>query len=434
MIVQKTEKCKCCGKTYTTSNAGGYYCTKCHQSLSVSLCDYCKTTKEYYCPKCGASKECIAKDSRGCLYTEDTYKGVGLPEEVVMGNRNVASKLTKTSNTSIIQYMAGHFAKIQNKKYELYVISKLWNDLNDSSIKFVFQQCIFLPDTLSEDDKSKFRAMADLYLPQFNMIIEIDEAHHLYQHDEDEQRTESIKKVLGQDICVERVTIYEEKNGRTEYVGDDSINKRIAQLVGKIKKIKNDAVVNGNFKDWNGIEEETSLEYHRRKGYIDVNEGSSFSNTNDVLHLYGTGKRYRTCAVRIGKTTDLLWCPKLSLNNSKIKFKDWKNTISADGEYIYEQNIIENPIIAAEKEEQFGKRNTIGDTCRITFVKDRNAINETRLRFVGVFILSDYDKETKTRTWKRIATIIKVSSQEDIEADLNRIKADYLGNAPQQTK
>lgn len=332
------------------------------------------------------------------------------------------------SYPSIIQYMAGHFAKIQNKKYELYVISKLWNDLNDSSIKFVFQQCIFLPDTLSDDDKKKFRAMADLYLPQFKLIIEIDEAHHLSQHDEDEQRTESIKKVLGQDICIERVVIYEENNGKTEYVGDDSINTRIAQLVALIKKKKEDAVDKGVFKDWNGIEEDTTLVYHLNKGYIDVDEGASFLSTNDVLHLYGTGKKYRTCAVRIGKTTDLLWCPKLSLINSKIKFKDWKNTISANGEYIYEQNIIENNDDAIIKETQFEKNNKINQTCRITFVKARNAINETRLRFVGVFVLSNYDKETKTRTWKRIGTRIKVSSPKDIEEELGRLKETLLAN------
>lgn len=341
--------------------------------------------------------------------------------------------MKQKNSPSIIQYMAGHFAKIQNKKYELYVISKLWNDLNDSSIKFVFQQCIFLPDTLSDDDKSKFRAMADLYLPQFNMIIEIDEAHHLSQHDEDEQRTESIKKVLGQDICVERVTIYEEKSGRNEYVGDDSINNRIAELVETIKKLKKDAEDKGNFKDWNGIEEETTLEYHRKKGYINVDEGSSFLSTNDVLHLYGTGTKYRVCAVRIGKTNDLLWCPKLSLNNSKIKFKDWENTISPNGEYIYEKNIIEDEKIAEKKEEQFNKSNKTNETCRITFIKARNAINETRLRFAGVFILSGYNKETKTRTWKQIATKIKVSSPKTIEEELECIKKQYKDNVSQQT-
>lgn len=340
--------------------------------------------------------------------------------------------MKQKDSPSIIQYMAGHFAKIQNKKYELYVISKLWNDLNDSSIKFVFQQCIFLPDTLSDDDKSKFRAMADLYLPQFNMIIEIDEAHHLSQQGEDKRRTESIKKVLGKDICVERVIVFKEENGSTEYVGDDSINKRIAELVDNIKNKKKEAVNNGVFKDWNGIEEETTLEYHRKKGYIDVNEGSSFLTTNDVLHLYGTGKKYQKCALKIGNTSDLIWCPTLSLNNSKNKIKNWENTISNDGEYICEQNIIEDSKSATKKEEQFLKSNKQDDTCRITFVKARNAINETRLRFAGVFILFDYDDKTKTRTWKRIATKIKVSSPKTIEKELEYIKKQYKNNVPQQ--
>lgn len=69
-----------------------------------------------------------------------------------------------------MDYMERLFAKISKKKTESYVISRLWHQLNDDRVKFVVQQYI-------KRTQDKY-ALADLYLPQLNMFIEINEPFH----------------------------------------------------------------------------------------------------------------------------------------------------------------------------------------------------------------------------------------------------------------
>lgn len=88
-LVCEEKKCSCCGNKYKTLSSEGYYCTKCGQALTVTLCPKCRKTVSYHCPNCGASKSSIAKDERGCLVYEHTYKGIGMPMEVTWDNGNV---------------------------------------------------------------------------------------------------------------------------------------------------------------------------------------------------------------------------------------------------------------------------------------------------------------------------------------------------------
>ena len=69
-----------------------------------------------------------------------------------------------------LEYMERLFAKISKKKTESYVISRIWHQLNDDRVKFVVQQYI-------RRTHDKY-ALADLYLPQLNILIEINEPFH----------------------------------------------------------------------------------------------------------------------------------------------------------------------------------------------------------------------------------------------------------------
>lgn len=59
--------------------------------------------------------------------------------------------------------------KNKNKKYEAYVVTRIIHLLNDFTIKFATQQYVTRPEG---------RALTDLYFPQFNLHIEVDEGHH----------------------------------------------------------------------------------------------------------------------------------------------------------------------------------------------------------------------------------------------------------------
>ena len=75
---------------------------------------------------------------------------------------------------------------ILDKRFENSFGDKLINTLKPLNIKVETQKPMF---------NGKYRI--DFYLPEFNLAIEYDEEQHKYQQEEDKQREEGIKEVLG---------------------------------------------------------------------------------------------------------------------------------------------------------------------------------------------------------------------------------------------
>ena len=69
-----------------------------------------------------------------------------------------------------LQKILKSLKKIQHKEYELYVLTGIVHRLSNPEIKYMFQQ-------YARREGAK-RALIDLYLPQFRIAIEVDEAQH----------------------------------------------------------------------------------------------------------------------------------------------------------------------------------------------------------------------------------------------------------------
>lgn len=84
-----------------------------------------------------------------------------------------------------LDYMEHLFYSIKHKKTESYVIHRIWDKLDDTRIRFVVQQRVELPH-------GKY-ALADLYLPQIGVFVEINEPFHTSQKKEEtiEMKTSS---------------------------------------------------------------------------------------------------------------------------------------------------------------------------------------------------------------------------------------------------
>lgn len=111
MLIQLDKQCNCCGKNHTTSSSEGYYCTKCGQALSITLCADCQKKTKYHCPMCGASKEFIAEDFRGCLLMPGEYNGNGCPMEVTTENNK------DIMNGNVVNRLAQTFGEDEDKYY-----------------------------------------------------------------------------------------------------------------------------------------------------------------------------------------------------------------------------------------------------------------------------------------------------------------------------
>jgi len=67
------------------------------------------------------------------------------------------------------EFIIRQLARTSNKKYEAYVVNRIVHLLDDISIKFITQQYVTRPEG---------RALTDLFFPQFNLHVEVDEGQH----------------------------------------------------------------------------------------------------------------------------------------------------------------------------------------------------------------------------------------------------------------
>ena len=66
-------------------------------------------------------------------------------------------------------YIIRQIAKTNKKNYENYVVTRIYHLLNRTDLKFITQQYVNRPDG---------HALTDMYLPQLQLHIEIDESFH----------------------------------------------------------------------------------------------------------------------------------------------------------------------------------------------------------------------------------------------------------------
>ena len=162
------------------------------------------------------------------------------------------------------EYIVNQLKRTFHKKYENYCITRIIHKLDNEYIQFITQQLFKRPD-------GKF-ALADLYFPQLNISVEIDEPHHLTQKEADKQRTLDIikadqeirKKYTGiEDIILD--PIEESRIEIREESSIEEINNEIDIVINKIQlKI---SAMGDKFVPWKNVYEPAS--YYIKKGFIE---------------------------------------------------------------------------------------------------------------------------------------------------------------------
>ena len=72
------------------------------------------------------------------------------------------------------EYLIKTLSRTKRKDYENFVINAIWNRVGNNDIKPVTQQYVF-------NSTNNEHYFIDLFFPQFNLGIEIDERHHVNQ-------------------------------------------------------------------------------------------------------------------------------------------------------------------------------------------------------------------------------------------------------------
>lgn len=284
-----------------------------------------------------------------------------------------------------LDYMARLFRSIENKKFESYAIQRIWHLLDNEDVQFVVQQYF------KRNDKKY--ALTDLYLPQINLVVEIDEVQHAADRNKilDAERTRDIQAINNAEVI--RLPLYKNVE-KDEWYSLNEFNDNISKVVALIKqKIK---AQGNNFRPWIG-EDALTPEYHKKKGYLAVSENEYVKNIDDAAKIFGTKAKHRGYLRAAGfavpnKENYMVWLP---ASNNRL----WDNHISEDG------NIIEFQKADATKRKKHVKEILQNpEEKRITFFREKDKLGYNYYKFVGVFKLNVQETKKKNKcVWERCA-------------------------------
>lgn len=283
-----------------------------------------------------------------------------------------------------LDFITRQLSRAANKRFENYVVTRIWHLLNDLSIKFVTQQYVSRPERKA--------ALTDMFFPQLQIHIEVDEGYHRLQYERDVLREADIINATGHEIL------------RIDVTKDiETINEEIFQIVEHIKAKK---IATTNFNSWD-IEAEQSSKTYIEKGFIDLKDDCAFKTMVDAANCFGNNFKakaiWKGSAKHAKEDGILIWFPKLYEN------KEWKNSISSD-----ETEIIE----IRQGSDEIAQAHVKGILKyqlykRIVFARVKSPLGDIMYRFKGEYELDTElanDSKTKELLWKRISERVKTYS------------------------
>jgi len=285
---------------------------------------------------------------------------------------------------SKLDFISRQFSKTEKKRFEHYSVTRIWHLLDDLSIKFVTQQYISRPEGY---------ALTDMFFPQLQVHVEIDEGYHLapIQINRDVFREVDIINATGHEIF--RVDV-------TKCI--EEINEQISQIVKQIKSKKETMT---DFKPWD-IEAETSTKTYIDKGFIHLKDDCAFRTMVDAANCFGNNFKakgiWKGSAKHPKESDKLIWFPKLYKNGR------WNNSISNDETKIRE--ICELPEFA--KQHIDSVLNGVHHK-RIVFARVKSPLGDIMYRFKGEYELDKNSTNYEDGLlWKRISEQIKTYSSD----------------------
>jgi hypothetical protein len=284
-----------------------------------------------------------------------------------------------------ISYMFN--VRTKNKAYENHIVNMIYCKVNNQELMPVTQQ--YVKDI---NDVRKYYFI-DLYFPQINFGIEIDEIHHFNEENKinDLEREEYIKTAIECDI--RRIPIYTNIDGKlkqrdyAEIVNDvDKIVEEINQRINSIGGVK-----------WESNEDKKMQLLLGVNPKFDIKDNIYFNTINEILNIFNK-RGFRRCYYVLNEKY-YLWVPTLTIDFENNKIKEKFNTLlSEDNETITEISL----------KRDFPDYNKQENTKRIVFLRTKDIFGKNKIKFIGVYELTHYITPQK-RIYKRVMSNINIS-------------------------
>lgn len=281
--------------------------------------------------------------------------------------------------------------RTKGKKYENFIVNAIYSKVDNHDLMPVTQQYVRNPN-----DSRKYYLL-DLYFPQINFGVEIDEGQHMSDEHQalDEERTEAIKSAIGYDEV--RIPIVDRQTGHKRSYAE--ISNDIDIVVRKIKQ---------RIDDLGGVKWVTNEEKKRSLGIIkngpgifDIKQDITYRSVTEIYNICGgcrgTGKDAKSLQKGFYRLNSkyYLWVPTLTIgdNSSGSQFRNYLND--------------EGTIITEINEGPQGWEGCPDGSNRIVFMRMKDIYGRPCIRFIGVFRYKQGN--SRLCMYERIAVQVKIS-------------------------
>lgn len=304
--------------------------------------------------------------------------------------------------------------RTKGKDYENFVINQIYARIDNPELEIVTQKCVRPNkgvDTKNLIEVGKNHYLIDLYFPQINLAVEVDEGHHEDVENQlnDKQRENLIKDAVHCDV--KRIKICKEGT---------KIPQEYSNIINQIKKMV--VEIKDKISEWEKekkqklkwVTNEEKIEKVKKSKAFDASEAIHFGSMAKVLNLLLGTKKYSVFQPAEKKFDFYsIWIPVLTVTRDDGTVKTangWKNFINEN-----EDEIIEYP---SDKDynEKLNTYNKEAGSCpsewgvlkRVVFMKMVDDFGDKCCRFLGVFKPDhiEYENGKQKRIYKRIATTV----------------------------
>lgn len=299
--------------------------------------------------------------------------------------------------------------RTKRKAYENFIVNAIYTKVGNPELMPVTQQYV-----RSTKDSRKYYLL-DLYFPQINFGIEIDEGHHCNDESQilDEIREEDIKTAIECDE--ERIAIFAEtENGEWRKRSYEEICADIDRIVAQVKaRIEAKGGV-----DW--VTNDEKINAVKKNGIFDIKDDVNYKSVTDIYNICGGSRRNGTEVKSLRRAylklneSYYLWVPTLTIkleNNNYKTNSDYHNFLNEDKTIITERSL--KTRFSEAKNCQTPKACNGCTKCdgpsvyRVVFLRARDMFGRPSIKFLGVYKLYRYIN-ANTREFIRVATQIKI--------------------------
>ena len=276
--------------------------------------------------------------------------------------------------------------RTSGKKYENYIVNAIYQRIGEPELIPVTQQYVH-----SAEQAGKY-FFIDLYFPQINYGVEIDEAQHETKEHKQSDKERALDILSAVDCKLGRVSVTDGK----EVVPLETLNRYIDDQVQIIRDMiaSLDAPL-----VW--ITDDEKKRSVIKRGYFDASDDVMYDNILEIRKMIGQEPKVsRRCCVKLNDDY-MLWVPflaKSTPHGGLETLNGWENILSEDGNVIKEKS----PIGIKEYTVKYN-----ADLKRVVFIHMKDMYGRESRKFLGVYRY--VGKENGYKRYERISTRIEIS-------------------------